>query len=397
VRPSAEACAAAITLLPGIGPARVLSMVRGRDPRDVWGDVLAGRIVRRQQAQPDLLGETDVRTDRSWATAAGSHDTEQWWEAARARGARVTWIGRDDYPSVLDDDPHPPGVLFWTGSLAFLGQPRVAIVGTRSASPEGRAVAHDMARGLAAEGVCVVSGLALGIDASSHAGALSVTTGRHGGSARAPTVGVAASGVDVPYPTRHRALWERVAGAGAVISETPPGQPAQAWRFPARNRIIAALSQVVVVVESHAAGGSLITAEAAIERGIEVRVVPGPVNSPCNRGSNQLLYDGAGPVRSASDVLDALGILLPEAHGQGGADRAVQGGRDRKWKPGRVLPRLDPSEAAVLRAVGWTLATTNRVAERSALPAQRVAVALEALAARGLVEDDRGWWRRIRG
>lgn len=394
---SAEACAAGITLLPGIGPARVHAMVRDRDPRDVWADVLAGRIARSQPAQPDLLGESDARPDRSWATAAGASDIEQWWEAARARGARVTWIGRDDYPGVLEHDPHPPGVLFWRGSLAFLGQPRVAIVGTRSASPEGRAIAHGMARGLAAEGVCVVSGLAFGIDASSHAGALSVAAGGHDGSAPAPTVGVAASGVDVPYPKRHKELWERVARAGAVISETPPGQPAQAWRFPSRNRIIAALSQLVVVVESHAAGGSLITAEAAIERGVEVRVVPGPVSSPCNEGSNQLLYDGAGPVRNASDVLDALGILLPEPQGQSGPHRPAHGGGLRPRIPSRVLPRLDPSEAAVLRSVGWTPATTNKVAERSALPAQRVAVALEALAARGLVEDDRGWWRRIRG
>ena len=394
--PSAEACAAAITRLPGIGPARVLSMLRGRDPRDVWGDVIAGRITRAQPTQPDLLGASGARTDRSWTTAAGTDDPEQWWDAARARGARVTWIGRDDYPGVLAGDPHPPGVLFWRGSLAFLEQPRVAIVGTRTASPEGRAVAHDMARGLVAEGVCVLSGLALGIDGSAHAGALSVAD-RDGDPAGAPTVGVAASGVDVPYPKRHAALWERVAEAGAVISETPPGQPAQAWRFPARNRIIAALSQLVVVVESHAAGGSLITAEAAIARGVEVRVVPGPVSSPCNQGSNQLLYEGAGPVRNATDVLDALGMFLPGPHGPDGTDRAAHGGRHRTRKPGRLLPRLDPSEAAVLRSLGWTPATINKVAERSALPVQRVAVALEALAARGLVEDHRGWWRRIRG
>ena len=370
-------------------------MVRGRDPQDVWDDVLAGRITRAQPAQPDLLGESDARTEQSWATAAGADDTEAWWEAARARGAHVTWIGHDGYPGVLAGDPHPPGVLFWRGSLAFVDQPRVAIVGTRSASPEGRAIAHDMARRLAAEGVCVVSGLALGIDGSAHAGALSAAD-RRGDPAGAPTVGIAASGVDVPYPRRHTALWERVADAGAVISETPPGQPAQAWRFPARNRIIAALSQLVVVVESHAAGGSLITAEAAIERGVEVRVVPGPVSSPCNRGSNQLLYEGAGPVRNATDVLDALGMFLPETHGPGGTDRAAHGGRHGTRDPGRLLPRLDPSEAAVLRSVGWTPATPNKVAERSALPVQRVAVALEALAARGLVEEDRGWWRRVR-
>lgn len=297
----------------------------------------------------------------------------------------MSWIGHDDYPTLLRGDPSPPGVVFWKGSVASLDRPRVAIVGTRSATPEGRSLAYEMGRDLASAGVCVISGVALGIDGSAHRGALD---------AAGVTVGVAASGVDVAYPRRHAALWEEIASTGLILSETPPGYPAQAWRFPARNRVIAGLSQLVVVVESHRSGGSLITVEAAIERGVEVRAVPGPVKSPACAGSNQLLYDGAGPVRDARDVLDALGVLKPDPP----QNPSTPTGRTGKRRSRRPEPReqagLDATGRAVLGSVGWVPTSINRVAERSALPVLQVAAALEGLAARGLVADDRGWWTR---
>lgn len=400
---TAPACAAALARLPGIGPARLLGMIRGRDPCDVWDDVLHGRITRSAPPPPTLLGDPPETADRSWALAASHLDPEHWWSQARSRGVNVSWIGQEDYPRQLADDPHPPGVIFWKGSLASLERPRVAIVGTRSASPEGRAVAFEMARDLASAGVCVVSGLALGIDGSAHRGALSALDPAGGVRERTPaggsitpaaTVGVAASGVDVPYPKRHAALWQEVAAAGAVISETAPGFPAQAWRFPARNRVIAGLANLVVIIESHEKGGSLITAEAAIERGVEVRVVPGPVSSPSCAGSNQLLYDGAGPVRSSRDVLDTLGMLMPDPPGAPGSQR-----RDRRGQRPLVdarLTGLSAVERSVLAAVGWVPSSVNKVAERSALPLVNVITSLDQLAACGLVEDDRGWWTRIR-
>lgn len=398
---SAHACAAALARLPGIGPARLLAIIRGRDPRDVWEDVVHGRITKTAPAAPSLLGETSGAADRSWAVAASRLDPERWWSQARRRGVHVSWIGQESYPPRLADDPHPPGVIFWKGSLAALDGPRVAIVGTRNASPEGRAVAFQMGRDLASTGVCVVSGLALGIDGSAHRGALSALepeggAGRPAGGSIAPaaTIGVAASGVDVPYPKRHAGLWESVARAGAVISETPPGLPAQAWRFPARNRVIAALVNLVVIVESHEKGGSLITAGAAIERGVDVRVVPGPVSSPSCAGSNQLLYDGAGPVRSSRDVLDTLGMLMPDPPGPaGGSGRGRKG--PRSGVDGRATG-LSALERSVLSAVGWVPVSVNKVAERSALSLPNVVTALDQLAARGLVYDDRGWWTRMR-
>lgn len=401
----AEACAAALTRLPGIGPARLVEILSEHDPREAWQSVLAGGLTRpaptprRLPAPLPLAGLAAPGDHRiTWAEAAARLDVQASWARASSAGIGVTWIGRQDFPRSLATDPHPPGVLFFRGSLEWLDRPCVAIVGTRNATPAGRAVAYEMGRDLAAAGVCVVSGLALGIDGSAHRGALSAVDqsripspaapeSHNADAAATPTVGVAASGVDVPYPKRHAELWKRVAATGAVVSETPPGYQAEAWRFPSRNRIIAGLVRIVVVVESHAAGGSLITAEAAIERGLEVRVVPGPVDSPASAGSNQLLYDGAGPVRGATDVLDALGMLLPagpraaHTHGADGADGAAE---------------LGSPEAAVLSAVGWTPVSVNRIAGRCALELPRVAIALEQLAARGLVADERGWWTRIR-
>jgi DNA processing protein len=396
--PSPEACAAALTRLPGMGPARLVEILSDRDPCSAWAAILAGELTRQPSGAPRLIDCEDPigggAVAVSWSVAAARLDAEGWWGAAASRGVRVTWRGDQDYPASLAHDPRPPGVVFWRGSLSWLRSPCVAIVGTRSASPDGRSVAYHMGRELAAAGVCVVSGLALGIDGSAHRGALDAADRRAQLPGWAAPVGVAASGVDVPYPKRNADLWEQVASAGALISETPPGQPAQAWRFPTRNRIIAGLSQLVVVVESHETGGSLITVEAAIERGVEVRVVPGPVNSPSCAGSNQLLYDGAGPVRGARDVLDALGTVLPDPP-DARSDSGRRGGERRRRFAGRDVSALGSTEHAVLSAVGWIPSTVNKVAERSAVAVTQVAMALEKLAAQGLVREDRGWWTRI--
>jgi DNA processing protein len=314
------------------------------------------------------------------------------WDRAQKAGVRVAWFGSNDYPARLVGDPNPPGVLFWRGSLGCLSRPTAAIVGTRNATPDGRAIAFELGRDLAEAGVCVVSGLALGVDGAAHHGALDSFESDPEKRGCAP-LGAAASGVDVPYPRRHCALWERVCEAGAIVSETPPGQPAQAWRFPTRNRIIAALSDLVVVVESHPTGGSLITAEAALERGIEVRAVPGPVRSPASEGCHQLLYDGAGPVRGARDVLDALGVFLP-------SDSLPRIGRGRARSPGqdgerRPVDQLNSVGRAILDAVGWRPTSVGLIVERTGLGLGEVAGALERLEALGLADRQGGWWTRV--
>ncbi len=301
-------------------------------------------------------------------------------------------------------------MVFWVGNLGVLDRPCVAIIGTRQCTSYGRGVAMELGRDLAQCGVCVVSGLALGIDGAAHLGALA-------GAGGAGPLGVAASGVDVPYPRRHSDLWRRVAAAGAIISETAPGQPAQAWRFPTRNRLIAGLSRVVVVVESHASGGSMLTVSAAAERGIEVLAVPGPVTSASSAGTNQLLHEGLAPVRHAGDVLAALGDLRPwpptlacgtarlRTEGAQLGRRPVKpGGRTaaaatRAWDAPRVGARadLDPSERRVLDSIDRTPTATSVIADRTGLPVGALSVVLLHLEGRGLVRGEGAWWERYVG
>lgn len=414
-----EPYAAALAGLPGAGPVSLGAVLRDWTPGEAWRRIRSGRLAgpgstRRGQGPPRLwpaleddpdhpdLGPRDGPgpLDVSWQRLAGRVDPPAWWAHYAAQGIRVSWPGHAEYPAALADDPERPAVLFWRGSIGHLNRPCVALVGTRRATPDGRAVAFELGRDLAAVGVAVVSGLALGIDGAAHRGALSAAAthgdGPRDSPGRAGPVGVAASGVDVPYPRRHADLWEQVVRSGVLLSETPPGRPAQAWRFPARNRIIAGLAQMVVVVESHAAGGSLITAEAAIARGIDVRAVPGPVHSPASQGTNQLLYDGPGPVRSARDVLDGLGIFL-----SGPADRPPA---EAVPVPETVRPGYGPSDRQldgaallVLAAVGWRPTSLNQVVGRSGLSVVVVSRSLDALEVGGSVTREGEWWVRRSG
>ena len=395
------AYAAALSGLPGMGPATLVAVLRRWEPRQAWDHVRTGKLDRPRrgqeleggsgQSRQDSLDDSldpgsDRRSRRTWAEISRGFDPERWWAPIAGRRIGVTWPGLATYPSALADDPHPPGVLFWRGSIECLDRPCVAIVGTRSATPDGRSVAFELGRDLAGAGICVVSGLALGIDGAAHLGTLRAIDQP----GAAGPVGVAASGVDVPYPRRHAGLWEDVVAAGAVLSETLPGRPAQAWRFPARNRVIAGLVRMVVVVESHQTGGSLITAEAALERGVEVRVVPGPVHSPASAGTNQLLYDGPGPVRCARDVLDALGMFLsdPTPHQAG----AHSGAETRA----SMVTVLSGDAEAVLAAVGWRPSSLNQIVDRSATSVGTALRSLDELEEAGCIATERGRWVRRR-
>ena len=235
--------------------------------------------------------------------------------AARERmaGAGLHGVCRHDsaYPQRLARTADAPAVLHVAGDqaqLAALGgddAPAVAVVGARRAGQDGIEVARGLGRGLAAAGVTVVSGMALGIDSAAHAGALEV-----GG----PTLTVLAGGADVPYPPSKRGLYRAIVQAGAAVSEMPPGFRPFRWCFPARNRTIAGLASLTIVVEATERSGSLITAELAQDLGRAVGAVPGPVTAPRAAGSNALLRDGALVVRHAQDALDeVLGIGVATA------------------------------------------------------------------------------------
>ncbi|MCZ7536705.1 MAG: DNA-protecting protein DprA [Acidimicrobiia bacterium] len=288
------------------------------------------------------------------------------------RGTRAWISGDDDYP-IHDEVPLRPPVLLGEGDVpGVLDAPRVAIVGTRAATPHGLADARDLGSALTDAGVTVVSGLAIGIDAAAHEGALDSLT--ESDDAEAGPVGVVATGLDVVYPRRHRALFDRVRRRGLIVGEVGYGAGPIAWRFPVRNRIIAALADVVVVVEATASGGARITAEYAAQYGRPVLAVPGSRRNPAAAGCNALLADGAHPLLEPSDVLLALGLAA--------------GGR-----PGWIGPpgaALSADARAVRHAFGGEPATADQLAGRSGLPPERVSGALRELERAGRAERSRG-------
>jgi DNA processing protein len=221
-------------------------------------------------------------------------------------GAR--FLPGDDprFPAGLADLPDPPVGLFVKGSPP--AGPAVAVIGTRRCTPYGLALARALGAGLATAGVAVVSGLARGVDGAAHAGTLEA-----GGKG----VAVLGCGIDRWYPAEHRRLGEQVvAMGGAVVSEYPPGRPPEPWRFPVRNRLIAAWSRAVVVVEAGETGGALITARLALELGRDVLAVPGDIDRPASMGTNLLIRDGAQPVLGVEDLITTLelaGVIGPRA------------------------------------------------------------------------------------
>ncbi len=214
--------------------------------------------------------------------------------------------GRAGYPPLLAQLHDPPKRLHLRGGAApeVLGEAAVAVVGARSASPYGAQIARMLGRELSAAGLVVVSGMARGIDADAHRGALD---------AGGRTVAVLGCGIDRDYPARHAELARRIAKDGLIVSEYPPGVEPAPWRFPARNRIIAGLALATVVVEARERSGALITADFALELGREVFAVPGEITSALSAGTNRLIRQGAAPLLGADDVLDALGIEPPSA------------------------------------------------------------------------------------
>ncbi|MGE5578707.1 MAG: DNA-processing protein DprA [Bacillota bacterium] len=216
----------------------------------------------------------------------------------RAEG--ISCLARDDpgYPENLRLAPETPDVIYVRGTLVPEDRVAVAVVGTRSPTPEGKIIAYELARDLAGAGVTVVSGLALGIDTEAHLGALD---------AGGRTIACLGAAVDIPYPRSNTRLFERIPEHGALVSEYGPGTPAMPFRFPMRNRIISGLSLGVVVVEAGEKSGALITAEWAEKQGRPVMAVPGSPKSAVSAGSNRLIQDGAYLVTSARDVLSFLG------------------------------------------------------------------------------------------
>lgn len=224
----------------------------------------------------------------------------------------LDWLHKDDthivtladetYPQHLLQITNPPALLYAIGDLHWLNHPSIAIVGSRNSTPQGEKNAEDFSTSLCSNGLCVVSGMALGIDAAAHRGAIK---------ANGATIAVVGTGLDIVYPARHRDLAHKIAERGLILSEFPLGTPSKAQNFPRRNRIISGLSLGCLVVEANVDSGSLITARMAAEQGREVYAIPGSIHSPVAKGCHQLIKHGAKLVENTEDIIEELKNLLP--------------------------------------------------------------------------------------
>jgi DNA processing protein len=333
-----------VTRLGGIPPAEVLQMTSAE---------LAARI------------KITERAARAFDELKGNLDLEV-LEQRLVKGGIATLTPADgDYPELLKAIPDPPPALFVDGTIPERSS--VALVGSRKASATGIETARVLGRALGERGVCVVSGLALGIDAAAHEGALE---------ADGPTVGVLGCGVDVVYPSSNRALFERVRGNGAMVSEYCLGEPPLAWRFPARNRVISGLCEATVVVEAPERSGALITAGHALEAGRDVWAVPGPLGAPECRGSNKLIADGAEVLWDVEEFLEAVGTKATDP---------------AESEPAAAVPtELPETEAAALCGVGFEPTAVDVVAARSGVEMRKLLPALALLELKGYVRRDPG-------
>lgn len=272
----------------------------------------------------------------------------------------IVGITHEAYPTALKEIPLPPPMLFVQGELRAQ-EPAVAIVGTRKCTPYGRQMARRLGYDLAARGLTIVSGMALGIDGEAHEGALE---------AGGRTLAVLGCGLDITYPPQHKSLRERIAVQGAVLTELPFGTEPTRDQFPRRNRIISGLVMGVIVVEAPLGSGALITANYAGEHGRDVLAVPGDVTRAESAGCNALIRDGATLVRCAEDVLEALSFTpetLPARTAGPGAER------------------LPPDEAAVFEGLGQEAKTVDDLVAATGLEAPRIMAALMLLEVKGLV------------
>lgn len=348
-----EAYAVGLAMWPNLGPATLRKLLLESTAHEAW-----------------------ERTSRG---AVRPHDrVAESWEHHQRNGITVMLPNHSCYPRRFDEDPMAPPILFAKGQPGVLNsRPTVAIVGTRTPTRYGVGVAAQFGADLAAIGVSVVSGLALGIDGAAHEGACG---------AGAPPIGVVAGGLDDPYPRRHSRLWERVAEHGAIISESPAGTPTEKWRFPVRNRLLAAMSDAVIVVESRHYGGSRHTVEAALARGTPIGAVPGSIRSITSEGTNALLAEGAFVVSSTSDVLVALGLSGAETP-TGPTETRTSDGDAREPAPGEESRAYD-----ALTADPTSLDELVRITQ---LDFPVLCGALERLARAGLARDAGGWWERV--
>ena len=342
----------ALNKVSGIGPVRTAALLEALgSAAAVWHAAIQ---------QLSAIG-LDRRALENLLQARRDLDVAAEWARIVHAGVQVITLDDDDYPANLRQIDAPPPLLYVRGEFQPNDMWAVGIVGTRRASVYGREVAHTLAQELAAGGVTVVSGLALGIDTVAHQAALD---------AGGRTIAVLGSGVDQIYPPSNRGLAQAIIRQGALVSEYALGVRPEAGNFPPRNRIISGLSKGVVIVEAGERSGALITAQFAAEQNRDVFAVPGSILHPGSVGCNTLIQQGATPLLSSRDVLQQLNL------DQVGAQRAAQ-----------AVISADPQEAQLLKSMSREPCHVDELVRLSALPAPQVAALLAMMELKGLVRQ----------
>jgi DNA processing protein len=369
--PSRSVAAAALVALPGMGRTHVRAILdRWPDPGEALRAVLRGdagtALSEHEHHRPLRIDEWAARVDPDGVA-----------RRLAERATRVLLRDDPEFPFETQLDECPAVLLTEGAGIDALDRPRVAIVGTRAATPHGLADAHELAAALAGLGITIVSGLAIGIDGAAHEGAISVPGGA--------TIGVVATGLDVIYPRRHARLTTAVRDRGLLMSEHWFGTPPERHRFPVRNRIIAALADVVVVVEATARGGALNTAEWASRYDRPVLVPPGSRRNPAAEGTNRLLREFATPLLDPGDVLQAL--CFEAGYDRGGA---APWKRAPSWSTAPQHP-LSEMGTEILAAFAGDPATVDQLSSRTGRPLADVTRAVTELEGLGRVERRRGF------
>ncbi len=343
-----------LALVPGIGRARLNMLEAAFGSADA---VLSASYEQLKQV-PSI--------SRAAATAIVEADTRTGEKAIRRAaemGAAVLTPHGTEFPAALREIPDAPTLLFALGRLELLQADAVAIVGSRTHTRYGASSCRMFAAGSARAGLVVASGMARGLDRAAH----EATLDEGGG-----TVGVLGNGLGVVYPTANKALYDRVAEHGCLLTEFPPGERPNAGSFPRRNRLISGLARATLVVEARERSGALITADCALAQGREVLAVPGPITSPVSVGCNRLIQQGAKPALGVRDVLEEYGISLDDA-------------------PAASIPRdLSKREQRVLGIVGTGIDQVDEIAQGSGTPAAEALAVLTSLEIRGLVSQEPG-------
>ena len=346
----------ALQRAPGIGSRRCLKLLSEFDSPATIFEAGADHL-RSIGLRPDSI---DYLVNPDWEAV----DRDLDWLAQP--GNSIMTYRDPDYPALLKEVSAPPALLFIHGDPDYLSQPQLAIVGSRNPSHDGQSLADEFAAHLACCGLTITSGLASGIDAASHQGAL-----RAGGG----TVAVTGTGLDRVYPARHRELAHQIAENGALLSEFPPGTGPLAANFPRRNRIISGLSLGTLVVEAALRSGSLITARAALEQGREVFAIPGSIHNPLTRGCHALIREGAKLVETGDHILEELAplisISLPRAENKPRADQAHGKKQEPEKLAGEYLQLLD--------LMGYHPVSIDQLVERSGLTPEQVSSMLLVL------------------